>query len=440
MNEMQLNDMLEAIDPARALTDQVLDELAPERRLMSTIAERVGSAPSESIGAGGRIGGEPSVRSRRSHLAVLAVAGVAACLTAAVVLGIGPSSTTPNAAALTLTGHIVGGQSVKFTNRNGSTLPIVIRAQTINFKAGSRLSVKSSRGFAYLLSVPPSATAMVERLARIFDTVGPPTGKGGKQARLTIGSLHGSLVIYRQDRIYPSFDYWRNNCGNVSGKWAARFGCPVHPWQSPEQVQTPSRLTHALMNEVSAHYVRTLGFGYSIGDPTFSGLERDPAFAVCGHLCGEKDVRYTVFIGGVPSDQMIGFAFNQAGQVTRVDAPAFFVHRTATAYPLLSPAAAVPVLDRSHPFVGEGLVGGFSRCLTPCTPEDGTLNSAKMTLSPYLLQNGTVLALPVYAFSEATLQIPVHGASSAHSEPLPGVWPVLAIEPSDVHYVNALAG
>jgi hypothetical protein len=189
------------------------------------------------------------------------------------------------------------------------------------------------------------------------------------------------------------------------------------------------------------HYLRSLGFGYSIASPDFgtstiseTNANGDPVSV------STADVTYTVVVGGVATDQSVSFSVNEHNQVLNASGPDVRVG-PATNYPLQSPLAGVAALNAAqrakysspgNPASGTGgstgsSSGGSSTGTTTAGPPvvNATLTSDTISLASYELTSGALWFLPVYDFrGEVT---------NTNGMVTSGTWSELAIDPSYVH-------
>jgi hypothetical protein len=374
--------------------------------------------------------------------------GVAAVLAFVGLSLYGTPPTTSGAAVLVLGAHVVGTKSVPFTFQASASFSGGRPPLTFIFKPGPALSTRPRSGLAYRLETPPSGSATVQHVAGVFGLSGTPGGHGGAATRWSVGTSPGALAVYQISGSVPTFTYTGNSCEMGTVAQGNGIDCPRHLVQphGGELSQAPDILTHSLIIRNASKYVRELGFGYGIGimpgTLTFSPKEVNPAYSYCLHTCTYENAWFSLQIGGVLSDQGIAFTFNQRGAVVAATGPAFMVSAPKS-YPLMSPADAVLALDATHPTQGFGIGPPpfrGERKLPPLPPAHGTLNRATVILSVYVLHNGSLIYLPVYTFSKATYRVKAGGGLPARDVPLQGFWSILAITPSDVHYVISATG
>lgn len=481
MNDSQLSDILGAIDPARSLSDEAIDELSPEARLQSSLAGRLSAIRKMDLSPADRVVSTGPPRSRRRRALVAGAVSVA--LIVAIAIGLSPGSSPP-AAALDVVGRIDGSQLTRLgspsppPNLGWSSGPWVLGekpAKTWTFKAGPGLSRRGGMAEAYLLLRLGNAPTATRRLADIFGVSGPVIRHQARGGIVfwSIGSAAGPQVSYAIQGSVPLFAYARNTCElnaidvyNVVDE--PYPGCPAQPQhpQGEEPAQAKDILTHSLIDRLSAGWVRRLGFGYGIAQPAefppnlpdiyFLPKSTNELYRLCRDRCIYERALFDTNFHGSPSGQNVGVTFDQRGRLLAIGGPAFLVGG-GSSYPLLSASAAVAVLDQSHPTQGFAIGPPptpfsichankchFVRCrakrcqvrlLPPWPVGHGTLDAASLGTSIYVLRDGSLITLPTYSFGRAT-----YTTSTGGVDPLQGLWSQLAVVPSEVRYSGPASG
>lgn len=418
--------------------------------LAAMLARIRAATPSE----GHRIGRTPRQASARVLLGVAVVAG----LILAGVYGFAPSTST--AGALDVVARL-GQQHVSFVHTPPAPLGWSSGAifgerppRSYAFKPGPDLSRVAGSGNGYLLVPPASAAVATEHVARLLGLSGSAVGHGGRTPRWSVGATTGPRAWYQVQAGVPIFGYTRSACELGAVLQGDGVGCPAHPWRphSGELAQARDTLTRARLDALAQRFVRRLhlGYGIDLAQPnTYGPKGVDPVYQICRHACIYRNTYFWILVGGVPDGQGIGLSFDQRGTIVAATGPAFSVGAPTT-YSLLSAAAGVGALDRTHP-TQEDIPGllfeDFGRChaarcriraLPPWPPGHGILHASSLGQSIYLLKDGSLMALPTFTYTDATsynlANHGIHGPVPARSGPLQGMWYQLAVVPADVHY------
>lgn len=335
--------------------------------------------------------------------------------------------------------------------------------EEFQFTAGPNLGTGPSLGAAYRIQSPANGLDEAARISSIFGVSGTPQTLSGSGTDWTVTDPSGSTLAYQ---VYGGVASWNFNSSSSIASSAVTSGPPAVA-APPSSVAVPP--TSTLEND-ARHYMKELGYGYTLTDPTFStqSITTGTTSDTSSTTMSEETVSYVVAVDGTPTSQAVQFTVDAANTLVDASGPAFSVD-SSTNYPLRRPVDGVAALNAEQqqrfapsngtavtpdtsnggsvsppgaatPATGSAAPGspaGPTTTTTPTPPPgppivDVTLNGVTVTLGAYQLDNGTVYLVPMYSYSGE--------ATGPDGNTYTGSWSAIAVDPAYVHFNPASAG
>ena len=394
MNDEKLSLLMEAIDPVRDLTDEMLGEQFPHKDLMAKIQTGINERAPEQ-------GREASVPVWR-RVSVMATAAALAAVVAVSGFLVEAATTSSQLAVLSFRPSGVTAPGFGGSHLGGATTVRDPLGTLYRFKSIPTFSSTSGAASSYELTMPPDLSVEVQRLATLLNVTGTSTGSdsSGWQVGTALGGP--AVSLYNDPSVnLPRASYIAPVQGNAVSV------CPI--------IGDPLDTNTQAMQTTAQIFLTRVGMSYTLATPSFTAAPLP--MPLCGLNAYAQNLTATISVGGVATTNLVvDMAFNENGQVVMADFPDVTLPATGVNYPLQSAAAAASSLAAYESSAIQWSAKWFSAPTAlvyhgpPPTekataPSITTVMIANVTieLAANELNNGSHWLLPRYVFTGTTL-------------------------------------